>query len=429
MAGGRWYGVQALACCLLDESAESKTKALNSIPPTTACPATDHWPLATDHWPLTTDHFFCYHPSVTTPFQVLLVEDNPIDTQIVKALILTSQGEFECKSTESLAGALECIAANRFDAILLDFNLPDCEGIDTFLQLEKYAAEVAIIPLTATDDDDLAVEAVRRGAQDYLVKGAVTGPLLLRSLRYSIERKQIREALERARDELEIRVAERTAELSALSHRLVEAQETERRKIARELHDEIGQALTGLKLVLGTALRQSDEKRLESLVQAQSILSDLMGRVRDLSLDLRPSVLDDLGLLHALLWHIERYAKQTGVQVEFTHDGLDGLRFRSEIETSAFRIVQEALTNVARYAAVDRADLRAEATEGVLTIQIKDRGAGFNVESALNAHRSIGLAGMRERARLLNGSLTIDSTPGKGTSVTARLPLHLAERG
>ena len=366
---------------------------------------------------------------MTTPHQVLLVEDNAIDTQIVKALILTSQGEFECKSTESLAGALECIATTRFDAILLDFNLPDCEGLDTFLQLEKYATEVAIIPLTATDDDDLAIEAVRRGAQDYLVKGAVTGPLLLRSLRYSIERKQIREALERTRDELEIRVAERTAELSALSHRLVEAQETERRKIARELHDEIGQALTGLKLVLGTAVRQSDEKRLESLVQAQSILSDLMGRVRDLSLDLRPSVLDDLGLLHALLWHIERYAKQTGVQVDFDHDGLDGLRFRSEIETSAFRIVQEALTNVARYAAVDHADLRALVTEGVLTIQIKDRGAGFDVDFALNAHRSIGLAGMRERARLLNGSLTIDSSPGKGTSITARLPLELAERG
>ncbi len=237
------------------------------------------------------------------------------------------------------------------------------------------------------------------------------------------------QALRRSRDELEIRVAERTAELRALSHRLVEAQETERRKIAHELHDEVGQALTGLKLVLGTAVRQSDEKRLESLVQAQNMLSDLMGRVRDLSLDLRPSVLDDLGVLHALLWHIERYSKQTGVQVDFTHEGLDGRRFRSEIETSAFRIVQEALTNVARYAAVDRVDLDARVEGGLLTIQIKDQGAGFDVDVALAAHRSIGLAGMRERAGLLYGSLTIDSSPGKGTAVTARLPLDLVERG
>ncbi len=129
---------------------------------------------------------------MTKPFQVLLVEDNALDTQIVKALILTSKGEFECKATGTLAGALKCIAASRFDAILLDFNLPDCDGLETFLKLEKYATEVAIIPLTATDDDRLAIEAVRRGAQDYLVKGAVTGPLLLRSLRYAIERKQIR---------------------------------------------------------------------------------------------------------------------------------------------------------------------------------------------------------------------------------------------
>ena len=363
------------------------------------------------------------------PFQVLLVEDNALDTQIVKALILTSRGEFECKATGTLASALECIAATRFDAILLDFNLPDCDGLETFLKLEKYATEVAIIPLTATDDDRLAIEAVRRGAQDYLVKGAVTGPLLLRSLRYAIERKRIRQALRRSRDELEIRVAERTAELRALSHRLVEAQETERRKIAHELHDEIGQALTGLKLVLGTAVRQSDEKRLECLVQAQSMLSDLMGQVRDLSLDLRPSVLDDLGVLHALLWHIERYSKQTGVQVDFSHEGLDGRRFRSEIETSAFRIVQEALTNVARYAAVDRVDLDARVEGGLLTIKIKDQGAGFDVDVALAAHRSIGLAGMRERAGLLYGSLTIDSSPGKGTAVTAHLPLDLVERG
>jgi signal transduction histidine kinase len=366
---------------------------------------------------------------VISPFQVLLVEDNALDTQIVKALILNSHGEFECMATGSLASALDCIAATRFDAILLDLNLPDCQGLDTFLELEKHATGVAIVPLTATDDDRFAIEAVRRGAQDYLVKGAVTGPLLLRSLRYAIERKQIQEALGRARDELEIRVAERTAELRALSHRLVEAQETERRTIARELHDEVGQALTGLKLVLGTAVRQSDEKRLESLVQAQSVLSDLMGRVRDLSLDLRPSVLDDLGLLHALLWHIERYSKQTGVQVDFTHGGLDGRRFRSEIETSAFRIVQEALTNVARYAAVDRVDLEAQVEDGVMTLKIKDQGGGFDVVAALAAHRSIGLAGMRERAGLLNGSLTIDSSPGKGTSITARLPLDLVEPG
>ena len=103
--------------------------------------------------------------------------------------------------------------------------------------------------------------------------------------------------------------------------------------------------------------------------------------------------------------------------------------FEAEIETSAFRIVQEALTNVARYAAVDRVDLDARVEGGLLTIQIKDQGAGFDVDVALSAHRSIGLAGMRERASLLYGSLTIDSSPGKGTAVTACLPLDLVERG
>ena len=220
----------------------------------------------------------------------------------------------------------------------------------------------------------------------------------------------------------------REEQLRSLSHRLVQMQEAERREIARELHDEVGQVLTGLNLVLGTAARQAAEKVGEGLAQAQTLLNDLMGRVRALSLDLRPLMLDDLGLLHALVWLFDRYTGQTGVSVRFTQTGIRGRRFGQDIETAAFRIVQEALTNVARYSGVDEALVHIWASDDMISVQVEDRGRGFDVDSVLSAGQSSGLAGMRERTELIGGRLTIDSVPGTGTYVSANLPLHAAGR-
>jgi signal transduction histidine kinase len=128
-------------------------------------------------------------------------------------------------------------------------------------------------------------------------------------------------------------------------------------------------------------------------------------------------------LLPALLWYFERYTTQTQVQVNFTHSGLEGQRFAPEIETAAYRIVQEALTNTARYAGVKAVQVKVWADAGILCAEIEDRGAGFNPQAALEANVSSGIAGMGERARLLGGGLTIESAIGTGTLITAHLPL------
>lgn len=210
--------------------------------------------------------------------------------------------------------------------------------------------------------------------------------------------------------------------LKALSRRLVEVQEAERRYIARELHDEIGQLLTGLKLTLDMCVRLPADEVARNLDEAREVVNELITRGRELSLVLRPTMLDDLGLLHALLWHLERYTTQTGIQVNFKHTGLEG-RFASEVETAAYRIVQEALTNVARYADVDEVTVRLWADQDTLSIQIEDQGTGFQPEVTLTASASSGLSGMRERAVLLGGHLTVESAPGDGTRLTAELPL------
>jgi signal transduction histidine kinase len=214
-------------------------------------------------------------------------------------------------------------------------------------------------------------------------------------------------------------------QLQDLSQRLLEVQETERRLIARELHDEIGQALTGLKLFLEADHRGLPGAPHDKLGIARSLVEDLISRVRDLSLELRPTMLDDLGLVPALVWLFERYQSQTGIRVSFQHFGLDR-RFAPDLETAAYRIVQEALTNVARHAAVETATVNLWADEATLNVQVEDGGTGFDPHQARSSNPSTGLAGMRERATLLHGQLTIETAPGAGTQITAELPLRQA---
>jgi signal transduction histidine kinase len=216
--------------------------------------------------------------------------------------------------------------------------------------------------------------------------------------------------------------------LQGLSRRLVEVQEAERRHLARELHDEIGQDLTGLKIALAIAARPPAERRGAALEDAGRLIDRLMTRVRDLSLDLRPTMLDDLGLLPALLWHFERYTTQTGIRVSFEHTGLGG-HLPPPVETAAYRIVQEALTNVARHAAVDEATVRLWAGPDLLNIQVIDRGTGFDPEATRAACGTGGLSGMGERASLLGGQLRVESRRGAGTRVAAELPLAVPSGG
>ncbi len=209
--------------------------------------------------------------------------------------------------------------------------------------------------------------------------------------------------------------------LRHLSHRLAEVQEEERRAIARELHDQIGQYLTVLKILIGR-IKQSGAKNTTSILgEADTVVNELISEVRNLSLNLRPSMLDDLGLLPTLLWHFERYTTQTKIRVNFKHAGLERT-FPTALNTSAYRIVQEALTNVARHASVNQVSAQVWVEKEILRIRVEDHGLGF--DPATKSTISAGLNGMSERTRLLGGKLTIETAPGMGTVVMAELPLQ-----
>ncbi|MAT44642.1 MAG: hypothetical protein CL609_20095 [Anaerolineaceae bacterium] len=210
-------------------------------------------------------------------------------------------------------------------------------------------------------------------------------------------------------------------QLQDLSERLVQAHEDERRWLARELHDEIGQYLTALKLRLSIEDFPTKEDQ-QRILHAQELVNELINKVRQISLDLRPSMLDDLGLLSTLIWFFERYTQQTEIQVIFTQN-IERQRFSSNVEITAFRIIQESLTNVARYAEVEFVMVKIEFVKNQLLIELTDEGKGFNQEHLVNEQGS-GIMGMRERVRLLQGELSIKSSEGMGTQIKVTLPVE-----
>ncbi|HLH54288.1 MAG TPA: ATP-binding protein [Verrucomicrobiae bacterium] len=215
--------------------------------------------------------------------------------------------------------------------------------------------------------------------------------------------------------------------LQVLSHRLVEVQETERRHIARELHDEIGQSLTVAEMNLQAALRSSNtaakRQRLEDSIQA---VERVLEQVHDLSLNLRPSILDDLGLEPALRWYTNRQAALTGLRAEFKPASLES-RLDVVIETECFRVAQEALTNVVRHANARAVTVDLSQRNGHLHLLVRDDGVGFDVTALRNEAvqgASLGLLSMEERTSLAGGGLEFNSSPGQGTEVHAWFPLR-----
>ena len=209
------------------------------------------------------------------------------------------------------------------------------------------------------------------------------------------------------------------------SRRLIEAQEAERRRISRELHDQVGQILTAVKINLYSLQQKCVAAEIVSSIEDNmKIIDEAVDQVRDLSVDLRPHLLDDFGLVIALRWYLGRQTIRCGVVAElFTESLADDDRFPSELETACFRIVQEAVTNVVRHARASRISVVIERAGTELTLWISDDGAGFDMRVLRNGAPTLGLRGMEERAQALGGTFTIESAPQLGTEICARFPI------
>ncbi len=348
--------------------------------------------------------------SVRKP-KVLVVEDELVVARDIEQQ-LTELGYHPVGCIDRGEQAVDLVAMLRPDLVLMDIQLAgNMDGI-TAAQLIRTQFALPVVFLTAFTADDVLARAKLTEPFGYILK-----PFSERELRTVL-------AMALYKHQAEARLQNTTRQLKALSRRVLLAQEQERRRIAIELHDELGQSLTAIKINLQLSERFKGQVPTSLNLDSIRIVEDTLQQVRNLATGLRPSMLDDLGLVPALQWLSDQAAQRSGFTVSFQYQDMGG-RVASDIETVCFRIVQEALTNIARHALASEVTIRLSREDGELHLSVSDDGQGFDLTAMTEravAGGSLGVLGMQERATLVGGQLDIDSAPGRGSTVHFKCP-------
>lgn len=352
--------------------------------------------------------------------RLLCVEDNVDDAELISiALDEPESGfSFTFARAEDEAGFLAALAAG-VDLVLCDYSLPHFSPQQALGLMKREGVDAPLIVVTRAIGEEAAVDIMRHGAQDYVTKDRLA--TLPQVIARAIDRADQRRERQRLARELEAAYLR----LKELSSRIVAAQERERSVISRELHDGLGQMLTGVVIHLHAAARAEDPQSAKQYTEtAMKIAQDAVGQVKTMSFALRPAQLDLLGLEAAMRSAVTRIGEPAGVDVKLTVRGQEPEAL-GENALVALRVAQEAMTNIVRHAKATIVLVRLRfLPDGRIGVIVCDDGRGFDVRAALQGpvtEKNLGLSGMMERTELIGGRLVIRSRPGAGTAVRAVL--------
>ena len=369
--------------------------------------------------------------------QVLLVEDSASDAALLQESILSSGvADLSVSVVGSLHESADYLKNNHIDATLLDLSLPDSSGLETVRRFRDICSDMPVVVLTGMDDEKTGIEAVRMGAQDYLVKGQADGRLIARAVRYAIERKRAEREIQKAKDELEVRVRERTMELRlsqenlrSLAAELELTEERERRQIASDLHDSIGQILSFASRELKTLQKSSPTNLSKSLEQVCSQLDKAVEQARTLSFDLSPSILYDLGFEVAIEDLVDKFSKEKKIRCSFENCRMPK-PLADDVKILLYRAVRELLINAAKHSRAGIVKVTLLRSGSDIYVTVEDDGRGFDA-SVLNGGmekvKGFGIFNIRERLNHIGGQFKIESGKDKGTKVILTAPLKLEE--
>jgi signal transduction histidine kinase len=403
----------------------------------------------------------------SSPIRILLVEDNEHDQIAFLRALDKADTPFEvtvCERAERIPAALQT-GGESFDIVVLDQNLPGISGLAAYKKLQQKGDVPPFVMLTGTGSENLAVDALRAGIYDYIIKDPNQGYLLLLPLKLkdvkqrhtdAVTRLKAEADLKEAHSELEKKVKLRTAELSrtvealveeiaertqteqalrdseqALRHlslKIIETQENERRQIAKELHDSIGSSLAAIKFAVEGKLQTMTNGPPSDTIPLEKIaghIHDTINEVRRVSTNLRPSMLDDLGLLATIEWYCRSSGEMHADTRIETELALNEEKIPEYSKIVIYRVLQEALNNALRHSRADSIRLSLEAVNDRIRLCIEDNGCGFDPDETIQSSDPLsgyGLKGMRDRAEVVGGTLSLDSGPGRGTTVCLDLP-------
>jgi signal transduction histidine kinase len=387
------------------------------------------------------------HSSVPLPISILLIEDNEHDRAAFERALHNSGGAFRVSVCEKAENALDMLAAgtDSYDLVVLDYDLPGMNGMDFYRSLKNRNNLPPFVMLTGAGSENLAVEALQAGMYDYIIKDPGQGYLKLLPFKLAdvrqrrserTARRRAQAELQKAHDTLEKRIAARTAQLLesrarlwVLSRKILEAQENERKRVAKEIHDGISGNLAAIKICLEERLHRMNGTPPEGEISFEkiiSIINDTIQETRRISAHLRPSMLDDLGLISTIEWfcrRFERYHPQIGVErrLEIEEDEVP-----EQLKIVVYRILQEAMHNVAKHSEADRVHINLVKSGRELKFSVEDNGCGLDfvrINTTDDPMSGNGLANMRDRAEICGGNLEIVSAPQAGTALHLSLPL------
>lgn len=353
------------------------------------------------------------HP--TRPIRILHLEDSALDHDLVARTLRKSGMTCDMVRVEKLDDFLHALSTAPFDAILADYRLPGFTALDAWSALQTHPRRPPFILLSGAIGESAAVEAIKLGISDYLLKDDMGK--LAHVIQRAIEVQEAHLAKEHA--DAELAASERR--LAHFADHLQMTIEQERAAIAREIHDDIGGSLAAIKFDLSWLGRHyGDPDALEHIESALSMLQHALGASQRIMLNLRPAILDQ-GLEAAVDWLTREFERRTGIRTTF-RSTLKEAGISKPVQLAAYRTAQEALTNISKHAQCSEVRIELSDAEGVLTLEIADNGRGIQ-PAEREKPKAFGLKGLQERARSVDGWLDVSSRSGEGTSITLSIPL------
>jgi len=354
--------------------------------------------------------------------RILFLEDNPDDVELMLHELKEALISCKSKRVQTKNEFTREVKEFKPHVILADYSLPMFTGMEAFRMLKRKGLSIPFILVTGALSEQMALECVKEGVEDFILKSSVKR--LPAAVNNAISRKKSENEKERMARQLK----RSHHDLQKLAERLQLMREEERLNIARDLHDELGQVLTGLKIDITMLWKKISSGKNNDPVEIDSefsgivrLVNQVMQSVKRIYSGLRPEILDELGIIEAIRWQCQEFETRSKIEC-LTHLDVEFLELDRNLSIALYRIVQEALTNVVKHAEATRVEVLLSVSKETLLLSVTDNGKGISFDQETQAG-ALGIIGLRERVRSLNGKFIITGKPGKGTRMLVTVPV------